>query len=122
MKPIMIGAATLLAGGALAAATLAPAAADSHEPPPPIPPHAHLLVLDAEVDFSGEEPVLLDYRRCIDLAANRQLPLGSQHEHVHFGTAGEALEAGGGHLVVPTAPAFGLPWTNCATFLEIFGF
>ena len=104
---------------ALALAAVPTAAADMHEPPP-IPPHPHLLLVGAEVDFSSGEPVLLDYTRCVDLASNNSLPLGSQHEHMHFGTAGEALEAGGGHLVIPAAPAFDLPWTDCASFLAIF--
>ncbi len=38
---------------------------------------------------------------------------------MHFGRAGEALAAGGGHLVIPAAPAFDLPWTDCASFLAI---
>ena len=101
---------------ALMAATGQSATADAHESP--IPPHAHILVIGAEVGGTEEEPVLLDYRKCVDIAANRALPLGSQHEHVHFGRAGEALfEAG--HLFVPVAPAFDLQWTDCASFLAV---
>ena len=114
----------VLAVATAAAAALAvpanPAAADEHEAPAPIPPHPHLLVIGAEVDFSGEEPVLLDYRRCVDIAANQALPLNAHHEHVHFGRAGEALMQAG-HLFVPAAPAFNLPWTDCESFLAIVG-
>jgi hypothetical protein len=113
--------AVALAAAAATALTVAagPAAvADQHEPPP-IPPHPHLLLVGAEVDFSGEVPVLLDYVRCVDVAANRALPLNAHHEHVHFGRAGEALTSAG-HLFIPAAPAFDLPWTDCASFLAIF--
>ena len=102
---------------ALVAATGPSATADAHEGP--IPPHAHILVVGAEVGGTEEDPVLLDYRKCVDIAANRALPLNSQHEHVHFGRAGEAL-SGAGHIFVPVAPAFNLPWTDCASFLAIF--
>lgn len=75
-----------------------------------LPEHPHLLVLGLEFDAVGE-PV--GFRKCVDLAAGRSLPLNSQHAHVHFGTAGVALfEAG--HAVVPAAPFPGVPWSNCA--------
>lgn len=111
---------TATAVAALALATAPLASADEHEPPAPIPPHPHILLVGAEVDFSSEPPVLLDYTRCVDLASNNRLPLNSQHEHMHFGRAGEALAAGGSHFVIPAAPAFDLPWTDCASFLAIF--
>lgn len=117
---------TLAVAGTVAALAVAagPAAlADGHAPPPDIPPHPHMLVLGAEVDFGAPGgPRLLEYSKCIDLAANRTLPLGSQHEHVHFGPAGVALRENAGHLVVPTAPAFNLPWTDCDSFLAFMGF
>jgi hypothetical protein len=88
--------------------------ADEHET---IPPHPHMLVLGVEYDEVTEEPI--GYQRCIDLAGNNTLPLRSQHEHVHFGQAGVALDAAG-HAVVPGGPAFGLPWTNCEELIEAF--
>lgn len=91
-------------------------AADNH-----LPEHPHILVLDAEVDFSGEEPVLLSTRGCIDLANNQRLRLNAQHQHMHFGTAGEALFVHGGHIVIPAAPFPGVPWEDCASFLAFFG-
>ena len=83
-----------------------------------IPPHPHMLVQHIQYDDAGE-PV--GFGRCVDLAANRKLPLGSQHEHMHFGTAGEALSTKGkaSHWVVPAAPAFDLPWANCEEFSAI---
>ena len=115
-KSLNAAVAAVAAAAALAVAPGPSAAADEHDA---IPPHPHLLLVGAEVDFSGEEPVLLDYVRCVDVAANRKLPLNSQHEHVHFGRAGEALSSAG-HLFIPAAPAFDLPWTDCASFLAIF--
>lgn len=108
------------AAAAALAVSGSPSTAAEHEEPAPIPPHPHLLLIGAEVDFTGEEPVLLDYRRCVDVAANRKLPLNAHHEHVHFGRAGEALFQAG-HLFIPAAPAFDLPWTDCESFLAIMG-
>jgi hypothetical protein len=85
------------------------------------PEHPHVLVLGAEFDEQGE-PV--GFRNCIDLAANQPLPLNSQHQHVHFGTAGEALFEHAGHVVAPTAPfpdpEEPLPWSNCAELIDFF--
>lgn len=115
-KSLNAAVSAIAAATALAVAPGPSAAADEHDT---IPPHPHLLLVGAEVDFSGPEPVLLDYVRCVDVAANRKLPLNAQHEHVHFGRAGEAL-SDAGHLFIPAAPAFDLPWANCAEFLAIF--
>lgn len=108
------------AAAALAVAGGTPVSAAEHDEPGAIPPHPHMLVLGAEVDFSGEEPVLVDYRKCVDVAANQALPLNAHHEHVHFGRAGEALRQAG-HIFVPAAPAFDLPWTDCESFLAFMG-
>lgn len=86
-----------------------------------LPEHAHVLILDAEVDFSGEEPVLLDARGCVDLAGNLPLSLRAHHTNVHFGPAGEALITHAGHVVAPTAPFPGVPWTDCESLLAFFG-
>ena len=66
------------------------------------------------MDFSGPMP-RITYHKCVDLASNRALKLNAHHDHLHFGRAGEAQRKAG-HLVVPTAPAFGLPWANYAEF------
>jgi hypothetical protein len=82
-----------------------------------LPPHPHVLVLGLELDEQGE-PV--GFRKCVDLAANQPLPLNAQHQHVHFGPAGEALFAHAGHVVVPTAPFPGIPWTDCESLIAFF--
>jgi hypothetical protein len=44
---------------------------------------------DLGVQFDGEEPI--GCQRCVDVAANRALPLTAHHTHIHTGTAGEML-------------------------------
>ena len=100
-------------GVGLAAAS---ASADEHEAP--LPHHSHMLLLGATIDFSGEEPQIT-YDKCVDLASNQALKLHAHHEHLHFGRAGEAQRAAG-HVIVPTAPAFGLPWANCEQFATFY--
>ena len=109
-------AALTLAMGSAVVVGAAVANADEHESP--IPPHRHMLLLGATFDL-GAEPPEITYDVCIDLANNRILRLNAHHEHLHFGTAGEAQRRAG-HLVVPTAPAFGLPWTGCTDFAGFF--
>jgi hypothetical protein len=82
-----------------------------------LPEHPHVLVLGLELDEQGE-PV--GFRKCIDLAANQPLPLNSQHQHVHFGTAGEALFDRAGNVVAPTAPFPEIPWSNCEELIAFF--
>lgn len=95
----------------LAAGTLATmgftAPAQSVEPPP----HGHMLVLG--VEYTAGAPT--GFRKCIDLAAGKPVPLNAHHAHMHMGTAGEALE-GAGHAVVPT-----LRIANCAALERMFG-
>jgi len=85
------------------------------------PKHPHMLVLGLELDEDGE-PV--GFRKCIDLAANQALPLNAQHQHVHFGTAGEALFERAGHTVVPAAPfpdpEDPVPWSNFEELIDLF--
>lgn len=108
-------------GLALAGAGVAGSAAVADEHVGGLPEHSHVLVLGAELDLSGEHPVLLDARKCVDLAAGQALPLKAQHQHVHFGNAGEALMVHAGNLVAPTAPFPGVPWTDCESLLAFFG-
>lgn len=83
--------------------------------------HPHMLVLGVEFD-EFEEPVA--FRKCVDLAANKRLPLHAHHQHMHFGTAGAKLfEAG--NVVVPGAPFPApfddpLPWSNCEELIAFF--
>lgn len=109
----LTAAAVAVAG--VAVASIPSAVADEHDDA--IPPHPHVLVLGAKLDASGD--ALVSYRKCVDVAANQALPLNAHHEHVHFGRAGIALRSAG-HLFVPTAPAFDLPWTDCASLIAFF--
>ena len=77
------------------------------------PPHGHMLILGLEFGPEG-----VTYRKCVDLASNRALPLHAHHEHVHTGKAGEALFTRAGHAAVPTAPYS--PFLNCAHLAELF--
>lgn len=84
--------------------------------------HPHMLVVGLELDEFGEP---IGYRRCVDLAANRALPINAHHENVHFGQAGEVLFEQGGHAVVPGAPFPApfddpVPWSNCAELVAFF--
>jgi hypothetical protein len=75
-----------------------------------------MLVLG--VQFEGGEPV--GFRKCVDLAAGRKLPLNAHHAHLHTGRAGEALFEKAGHVVVPGAPL--TPWSNCQELVaDVFG-
>jgi hypothetical protein len=100
-----------LSGTLVGAALTAPAVAQ-------LPPHPHLLVLGLELNEAGE-PV--GFRKCVELAAGQALPLNTQHEHVHFGHAGEALFTHAGNVVVPAAPFPGVPFSNCAELEALFG-
>jgi hypothetical protein len=80
-----------------------------------LPRHKHMLVLGLELDDEGE-PV--GFRRCVDLAAGRALPLNAHHAHVHTGKAGAALFEKAGHAVVPGAPL--TPWNDCAELIAFF--
>lgn len=94
----------------------------AQEPEPEFEPHPHMLVIGLELDEFGE-PV--GFRKCVDLAAGQALPVKAQHQHVHFGNAGQALFEHAGHAVVPGAPfpaPFGdpLPWSNCEELIAFF--
>ena len=84
--------------------------------------HPHMLVIGLELD-EFEEPI--GFRKCVDLASNQPLPLNSQHQHMHFGTAGEHLFINAGHAVVPGAPFpepffEAVPWSNCEELIDFF--
>ncbi|WP_166350622.1 hypothetical protein [Phytoactinopolyspora limicola] len=96
------------AGFLFSAVGLAPA---QSEPPP----HPHMLVLGLELDDYGN-PV--GFRKCVDLAAGKPVPLNAHHAHIHTGSAGEALFNKAGHAAVPGAPL--TPWNNCAELIADF--
>ena len=114
MKRTMI----LLAAATTSLALLAPAAGAQGPPP-----HAHVLLQQAAVDESlveiEGEPFIrieVEFRRCVDLAGGRPVPLHAHHQGVHTGDAGDALRDKAGHLVVPMAPL--TPWRNCADVID----
>ena len=116
LRSIVVGGA--VGGTLIGAALAAPASAQE----PELEPHPHMLVLGLELDASGE-PV--GFRKCVDLAAGQALPLNAQHQHVHFGTAGEHLFTNAGHAVVPGAPFPApfeepVPWSNCDELIAFF--
>jgi hypothetical protein len=107
----------LLAAAALAVGLLTPmAVADDQEGPPP---HAHMMIQGAEgdgdIEFGEDGTVYFvrpEYRKCVDLAANRTVPLHAHHAGIHTGRAGWALNANTKNFVIPTAPlSF---WDDCA--------
>lgn len=88
-------------------------------------PHPHMLLQRPVVDVIEVEgePVLalVGFRKCVDLAANKPVPLHAHHEHLHFGDSGVSFGGASGHVVVPTAPFPApfddpVPWSNCAEF------
>lgn len=106
---MIVAAATMVFGVAAG-----PAAAHDHEGG--TPEHPHALVLGLEFDESGE---VVGFRKCVDLAGNRALPLHAHHDTVHTGTAGQALFEKAGHGVVPLHPLFpGIH--NCADLIAAF--
>jgi hypothetical protein len=92
-----------------------PAAADQHDQGP-APLHGHMLVQRPIEDIITIEGVdyyaAVGFRKCVDLAAGRALPLHAHHHGIHTGNAGMALAERAGHATVPTAPL--TPWANCA--------
>jgi hypothetical protein len=79
-----------------------------------IPPHAHVLLLGAEIDQGS-----LVFDRCVEFAAGAVLPNTAHHESVHTGAAGGSPFVQGalwdaGHIVAPLAPL--TPWTGCESF------
>ena len=83
------------------------------EPPPP---HAHMLVQGLEFGIIDGTLHVMGWRKCVDLAANRAVPLNAHHDHIHTGTAGAALATQAGHAVVPTSPL--TPWADCAELTD----
>lgn len=83
--------------------------------------HPHMLLQRPEIDLIEGAPHLVGFRKCVDLAGNRPVPLHAHHEHLHFGDAGVSLGGEAGHAVVPASPFpspffDSVPWSNCADF------
>jgi hypothetical protein len=102
----------VLALGMMAGAS---AAEEEHGDPPE---HGHIRLLHATGTGPGVGPgtEVLSYRKCIDLANGKALPMQAHHHTVHTGRAGQALR-GAGHLTIPTAPL--TPIMNCAHFATL---
>jgi hypothetical protein len=96
---------TAVLAAAAALVLTVPGAAQAHDGP--VPEHGHMLLLGFQFGDDGT----VRYRKCIDIAAGKALPVHVHHEGLHAGRAGDALR-NAGHMPVPTAPL--TPWTNCA--------
>ncbi len=101
---------TLLAGGLLVGGLTGLSAADGP------PEHPHMLVQRPEIGMTEGGLAVVDFRRCVDLAANQPLRNNAHHDHIHTGTAGEMLTQRAGHVVVPAAPL--TSYENCADLSE----
>jgi hypothetical protein len=82
----------------------------------PTPDHPHMLVRSPEfgVVFIDDTPFIavVGWRKCVDVAGGRNVPLRAHHDGLHTGRAGEALFANADIWIVPGAPI--TPWANCA--------
>jgi hypothetical protein len=111
---------TAILAAAAALTLTAAGAAQADETPGPLPEHGHMLVLGLQFGpggpFGDDGPV--GYRKCVDVAAGKALPLHAHHGGLHTGRAGEALDKAG-HAAVPTAPLS--PFEDCAHLATFFG-
>lgn len=93
-----------------------------------IPPHAHVMLIGAEL-VEGEETVTLEFRRCVEFTSkapasqNGALPTPAHHHSIHTGAAGGSPFAPGalyqaGNWVIPLSPFAGLPFTGCESFIS----
>lgn len=100
-----------------------PVMADEHE----FDRHPHLLLQRPEIGLIDGVPHLVGFRKCVDLAGNRTVPLHAHHEHLHFGSSGVSFDGQSGHVVIPAAPFPSpffdpVPWGNCAEFTALLPF
>jgi hypothetical protein len=99
-----------LAVAMLAVSVVGVGVAQEHE----VPDHAHILVLGLEFGEVDGSFALVGWRRCVDLAAGRSVPLHAHHDRLHVGPVNDVLIDNAGHAVVGTYPL--APWTSCADF------
>lgn len=115
-------AATVMALGLLASSALA----GGHKWPEGLPPHAHAMLIGAEL-VEVDDALTLTFRRCVELTSsaptseNGELPTPAHHDSIHTGKAGGSPFAPGalfnaGNWVVPLAPFPGVPFTGCESF------
>jgi hypothetical protein len=96
-------AAVLLLAGAASTAVAGYASAAGEGP---VPEHGHMLVTGLQFTEDG-----VTFRRCVDVAAGKALPVHAHHDNFHAGRGGDALRAAG-NFPVPTAPLS--DWASCA--------
>jgi hypothetical protein len=77
-----------------------------------LPRHPHMLVHAPQFDIIEGQLAVVGWRKCVDLAGGRSVPLQAHHSHIHTGTAGRVLAENADIHVVPGAPL--TPWANCA--------
>lgn len=77
-----------------------------------MPDHPHMLVQSPEFAIIDGRLHVVGWRKCVDLAGGRSVPLQAHHDRVHTGRAGQALAENANIFVIPGAPLS--PWANCA--------
>ena len=84
------------------------------------PDHPHMLVQAPQIDVIYIDDVawaaVVGWRKCVDLAGGRNVPLQAHHDGIHTGRAGEALFENANIWVVPGAPL--TPWASCAALRD----
>ena len=123
---------TLVVSTAMALGMLATGAvAGGHEWHEDVPPHAHVMLLGAEVVVGDTGPTLT-FRKCVEMTSNAKhaqngaLPTPAHHHSIHTGNAGgspfvEGALFNAGNWVIPLAPFAGLPYTGCDDFTSGMG-
>ena len=90
----------------------------AHEGEEGLPEHGHMLLQRPEWMLVGVDDeyatIELTFRRCVDLAGGRALPLHAHHDTIHTGRAGQALWETARNGVIPTGIS---PWENCADLI-----
>ena len=109
VRNALLGAAVITAMVVIPAGT---AAGEEHDHEVPLHPHALVVGIGGDED-SGFTAV-----NCIDLAANRAVPLQAHHHHIHTGAAGAALADNTANFAIPLAPLS--PWADCDELFEAF--
>jgi hypothetical protein len=97
-----------VASALLAVTVVGPSVAEEQE----LPDHPHMLVLDIELGAVDGAFGVLGWRKCVDLAAGRAVPLHAHHAHLHVGPVNDVLFEHAGHAVVGGAPLS--DWEGCA--------
>ena len=78
----------------------------------PTPDHPHMLVQAPEIGVIDGQLAVVGWRKCVDLAGGRNVPLQAHHDGIHTGRAGRALFENANIWIVPGSPL--TPWANCA--------